>query len=192
MNYEKYKLVDDYSDRPTVLFQDEHLPYILDCENVIDLGCGNGQLVRKLNNVHNINALGITYNKQEVLRKLHNNIHLMDMHELDFNDNTFDGFVMWDSLEHCSSAYIALCEARRVLKENGKGLIFMPGQNWLDCHVHICCYTVPQMKQLFKQSKLELVNLYEKKYTNDENKYCEGMAVYEVRKKSNYIPVFQN
>jgi ubiquinone/menaquinone biosynthesis C-methylase UbiE len=190
MNHERYKILDDYSDRPDVLFQDEHLPYILNCENIIDLGCGNGRLVKKLNEVYKKNAVGITYNPQEVKNKLHKNIQLMDMHELDFNDESFDGFVMWDSLEHCSSAYIALCEARRVLKENGKGLIFMPGQNWLDCHVHICCYTVKQMLQLFKQAKLELVNVYEKKYIQDENRYCEGMAIYEVRKNSNYNPKF--
>ena len=67
----------------------------------------------------------------------------------------------------------------------------MPGQNWLDCHCHICVYTVPQMKQLFKQSGLKLINVHEKKYPNNEQRECEGMAIYEVIKDFNYKPTFK-
>lgn len=187
---------DDYSDRPSILFQDEHLPYIVDnCTNIIDLGSGNGVLVEKLRkNYPNKTINGLTYNADEYKSCLSNrNIELIygDMQDIPAYDNEYDGFIMWDSLEHCQSAYIALCEAKRILIEGGKGLIFMPGQNWLDCHCHITCYTVPQMKQLFKQAGLKLISVYEKKYPGNPDKYCEGMAVYEVQKDSNYRAVFE-
>ena len=113
------------------------------------------------------------------------------MHDIPFIDEKFDGFIMWDSLEHCQSAYIALCEARRILKEGGKGIIFMPGQNWLNCHCHITCYTIPQMQQLFRQSGLCCVEIHEKTYQDDSQKECEGMAVYLVVKDPEYKAVFK-
>jgi ubiquinone/menaquinone biosynthesis C-methylase UbiE len=183
---------DDYSHRPNILFQEEHLPYLDDCQNIIDLGCGDGFLVEKLRKAGK-HADGLTYNEQEVNFALTNRkIPLLcgDMQQIPANDGLYDAFVMWDSLEHCPSAYIALCEAKRVIKEGGKGLIFMPGLNWLDCHCHICVYTVNQMKQLFKQAGLKLVNVFEKTYPDNPAKYCEGMAIYEVVKDSTYKAVF--
>lgn len=192
MNIDKYwnSNRDDYSDRPKILFQEEHIDYLKDCKRIIDLGCGTGQLVKKLKANHNV-VYGLTYNTLEVENALTSGLAYGDMHNIPFPNGFFDGFVMWDTLEHCQSAYIALCEAKRVLIDGGKGLIFMPGQNWLDCHCHICCYTVPQMKQLFKQSGFRLENVYEKKYPNMPNVECDGMAVYEVINDRNYKPEFE-
>jgi len=197
MDFSKYwdSSRDDYSDRPSILFQEEHLRYITDnCNTIIDLGCGNGTLVQKLRNKYpEKNIDGLTYNKKEFFAcKKNRNINLMvgDMQDIKCIDELYDGFIMWDSLEHCQSAYIALCEAKRILIEGGRGLIFMPGQNWINCHCHITCYTVPQMEQLFKQSGFRLINTFEKKYPDDNNRYCEGMAIYEIQKNSNYKPTF--
>lgn len=192
INYCKYwdSDRDDYSDRPNILFQDEHLGYLMDCKKIIDLGCGTGQLVKKLNE-KGYEAWGLTYNLKEFENKLHKNVEYGNMQFTLASDEEFDGFVMWDSLEHCESAYIALCEAERIIRYNGKGLIFMPGQNWLNCHCHICCYTVPQMEQLFRQSGLRLVNVWEKLYPHDKTIKCEGMAVYEVMKDLNYKAEFK-
>jgi ubiquinone/menaquinone biosynthesis C-methylase UbiE len=181
---------DDFSNRPTILFQPDHLGFLSECKKIIDLGSGNGILVNKLNEMGH-QAHGITYNQGEVNQRVHQNVIFGDMQDIPFEDDTFDGFVMWDSLEHCPSAYIALCEARRVVKDNGKGLIFMPGLNWLNCHCHITCYTVPQMEQLFRQSGWTLNKVHEKKYPNEPNKYCEGMAVYEVINVPGYKAVFE-
>jgi ubiquinone/menaquinone biosynthesis C-methylase UbiE len=191
MNIDKYwnSDRDDYSDRPKILFQDEHIEYLKDCKRIIDLGCGTGQLVKKLKTNHKV-VYGLTYNKLEVENALTPGLAYGDMHNIPFPCGFFDGFVMWDTLEHCQSAYIALCEARRILITGGKGLIFMPGQNWLNCHCHICCYTVPQMIQLLKQSGLRLENVYEKKYPDLPNVECDGMAVYEVINDIEYKPKF--
>lgn len=191
INIEKYwnSERDDYSNRPEILFQEEHLGYLGCCNKIVDLGCGTGQLVKKLND-KGYEAYGITYNQKEVENRLHKNVMFGNMQEIPLF-SLYDGFIMWDSLEHCESAFIALCEANRILKDGGKGLIFMPGQNWLDCHCHICCYTVPQMEQLFRQAKLKLVNVWEKTYPHDKTIKCEGMAIYEVMKDVSYVPKFK-
>ena len=180
---------DVFSNRGVVLFQDEHLPELNDCKSILDLGCGTGILVDKLNS-KGIDCHGITYSKLEVEKSKNKNVHYGDMHNIPFDNNLFDGFIMWDSLEQCQSAYIALCEAKRILKDNGKGLIFMPGQNWLNCGCHICCYTPPQMEQLFRQSGFLLESTFEKAYADDKNCDCYGMAVYVVQKIAEYKATF--
>ena len=59
---------DDYSDRPTILFQKEYINYLDDCNFILDLGCGTGQLVKKLNDFGK-EAYGITYNAKEIIRR---------------------------------------------------------------------------------------------------------------------------
>ena len=71
-----------------------------------------------------------------------------DMHDLPYEDGQFDGIVMWDSLEHAVSPYIALCEARRVTRKNGRGLIFIPGDQWRTEQYHIILPTQWQMSHL--------------------------------------------
>lgn len=52
--------------------------------------------------------------------------HLMDIHTLDFDNNTFAGVVMLHVFEHLLSPMIALFECYRVLKDNGILLFEMP------------------------------------------------------------------
>jgi ubiquinone/menaquinone biosynthesis C-methylase UbiE len=193
MDYSKHwdHTRDDYSDRPSILFQEEHLPYLDSCTTILDLGCGTGILVNKLTD-RGKEAMGLTYNPDEVKAALARGRVVIkgDMHELPFDDVTFDAIIMWDSLEHCASPYIALCEARRVTKAHGRGLIFMPGQNWLDCHCHIIVPTVPQMIQPCKQSGWRLMQAHEKRYPDNPGRYCEGMAVYEIANDPEYRAVF--
>ena len=70
MNFNKYwnSSRDDFSNRPSILFQEEHINYITsECNKVIDLGCGNGILTKKLNDF-GVETFGITYNIEEVKR----------------------------------------------------------------------------------------------------------------------------
>lgn len=181
---------DDFSNRQNVLFFEEAIQW-LDCEKdlVLDLGCGTGNSYNYFKN-----WFGVTGNKQEIkCAPAHIQILMyhLDMHDLfQLPDNRFDAFIMWDSLEHCVSPFIALDEAKSKLKEGGKGIIFMPGQNWLNHHDHIHVMTVPQMKQLLKQIGLELIRVNEKNYEN-KNIYCEGMAIYYIKKNRNYKAVYK-
>ncbi|RJX29125.1 MAG: class I SAM-dependent methyltransferase [Dethiobacter sp.] len=174
---------DEYSDRPSILFLADHLPWLDGCQKIIDLGCGVGNLVKKLI-VSGKEAVGITYQKREVeagKRKHGLDLILADMHELPFNNSSFDGMVMWDSLEHCTAPYIALCEARRVVRPGGRGLIFMPGQDWQDCRYHLIVLTQKQMVHLLKQSGWKLERLADR-----STQAKPETAVYEVVNDPNY------
>jgi SAM-dependent methyltransferase len=182
------KLTNEFSDRKgEILFFLDHYKYL--SGKILDIGCGTGNMAE-----YYPDYTGISTNPTEVDagKQRGRNIILCDSHDLlyHFKVNSFDGFIMWDSLEHFYSPLLALHNAEMILKEGGRGLIFMPGQNWLDCKDHIHVMTKPQMLHLInKVGKLE-VTCYPKRY-EDPTIYCEGMAVYEVRKNSEKEQVFK-
>ena len=124
------------------------LPWVVKrkCKTVIDLGCGTGRFVDIMRE-WKIDARGVTYQEGEATSGC-KFVDLGDVHELPYKDDSFDGMVMWDCLEHTQSPYIALCEARRVVKPGGCGIIFIPGKFWLDCEYHIICPNILQMQHL--------------------------------------------
>jgi len=154
---------EEFSDRDpdTLVGWPENYPYIADCHKVLDIGCGIGNVVEWLNK-HGHEAVGITCQQKEVDKAqiLGRSVLLGDMHTLPiFKLPEFDAFTMWDSLEHSIAPLVALMEAKRVTRNGGKGMIFIPGQNWVDYFTHIIVPTQAQMKHLLKQAGLKLIEI---------------------------------
>ncbi len=176
-----------FSDRKgKILFFPEHYKFL--SGKILDIGCGTGNMAE-----YYPDYTGISTNPIEVEtgKKRGRNIILCDAHDLTyhFKADSFDGFIMWDSLEHFHSPYTALSEIKMMLKNGGRGLIFMPGQNWLDCKDHIHVMTEPQMLHLINKVGSFDVKCYPKKY-DDPGIYCEGMAVYELTKNIEKEQIF--
>jgi ubiquinone/menaquinone biosynthesis C-methylase UbiE len=139
----------------------ENYPYIADCKSILDIGCGIGNVVEWLQK-RGHDAFGITYQIKEFHKAFllkRENIYHRDMHEIAFPVQHFDAFIMWDSLEHSIAPLVALFEAKRVTRNGGKGMIFIPGQNWIDYGPHIIVPTQAQMKHLLKLAGLMLVDI---------------------------------
>jgi len=155
---------EEFSDRDpdTLVGWPENYPYIADCHLIIDIGCGIGNVVDWLEK-RGHSAIGITCQCKEVERgiSLKRTIMKGDMHDLPFlpGENLFDAFTMWDSLEHSIAPLVALMEAKRVTRNGGKGMIFVPGQNWVDYFTHIIVPTQAQMKHLLKLAGMKLVEI---------------------------------
>lgn len=144
---------DERSDRDMWAFASLHpWEWIKDARRILDLGCGTGRMVQRFL-AEGRDALGITYQDSELG---HDSVLKGDMHDVPFEDETFDAFVMWDSLEHCIAPLIALAEARRILRPRGRGIIFMPGEMWTDKPYHIHVMTVKQMRHLIDLAGLRL------------------------------------
>lgn len=156
---------DEFSNRDTdaLIGWKENYPYISDCHKIIDIGCGIGNTVDWLTKKGH-SALGITYQDKEVTeaKRLNRLVLKCDMHDLDTNyDDTrynppFDAFIMWDSLEHSIAPLVALCEAKKATRNGGKGIIFIPSQDWIECRYHIIVPTIRQMKHLLILAELEI------------------------------------
>lgn len=138
--------------------------YIKDCNKVIDLGCGTGNVVKWLNTKGH-DAIGITYNHNEVKYANENldnpNIFWADMHELPYGDDIFDAVLSFESIEHVHSPYIALNEMKRVVKPGGKIVVYIPGTKWIECWHHILVPNIRQFKWLVCRSEIILEDIYD-------------------------------
>jgi ubiquinone/menaquinone biosynthesis C-methylase UbiE len=137
--------------------------YMCDCHNVIDLGCGTGNVVKWLNE-HGHNAIGITYNHNEIAHannEGNTNVFYGDMHELQYEDNSFDAVLSFESIEHVHAPYIALNEMKRICKPNGKIVVYIPSQFWVECPHHVIVPTIRQFKWLIYRAGLILENVHE-------------------------------
>ena len=153
---------EEFSDRDpnTLVGWPENYSYIADCSKIIDIGCGIGNVVEWLNN-RGHNSVGLTCQQKEVdkAQSLSRDVLIADMHTLPFFKAEFDAFIMWDSLEHSIAPLVALMEARRITRNGGKGMLFIPGQNWIDYGPHIIVPTQAQMKHLLKLAGMRLIEV---------------------------------
>ena len=176
---------DEFSDRggsADILFLDDHLHWLMSQTNIIDLGSGIGNMVSQFRK-DGLQAQGITYNPNEVIvgkQRFDVDLKWGDIHALPWADDTFDGMLLWDVLEHTVSPYIDLCEARRLCKTGAHGLIFIPGEPWWDCDYHIICPTIRQMQHLCKLSKWQITKLIDKSDVPTNFGMQDQMAVYEI------------
>lgn len=100
---------------------------------VLDVGCGRGEYVQDLLNFTS-NAFGIETSAE----KLHDCVHLhpelrdrvfaIGAEKMPFPNSHFDVVVVNEVLEHISDQDSALGEIRRILKNNGKLLLFCPNR----------------------------------------------------------------
>ncbi|MDR1689626.1 MAG: class I SAM-dependent methyltransferase [Clostridiales bacterium] len=154
---------DEFSNRDaeTLVGWKEVYPMLKGYRKILDIGCGIGNVAAHLNSL-GFEASGVTYQQREVeaARELgRSTIIQADMHELPFEDNAFDLFFMWDSLEHAIAPLAALKEAKRVTRTGGRGCIFIPGQRWIECEYHIIVPTIRQMRHLLWLAGLELTEV---------------------------------
>lgn len=95
---------------------------------VLDLGCGHGHHMYLLKQIRpDISIIGIDINTQKLwkLLKLERfDIRVMNGENLSFMDKTFDVILSFGVIEHVNNDIQFLKEANRVLKNDGKILIF--------------------------------------------------------------------
>jgi ubiquinone/menaquinone biosynthesis C-methylase UbiE len=91
---------------------------------VLDIGCGIGDfLMCRPNTVGiDINQLNVNHCKEQGWE-----VYSIDNNQFPFSENTFDGAILDNVLEHLTEPNITLLEAKRVLKNSGKLIVAVPG-----------------------------------------------------------------
>lgn len=96
---------------------------------ILDIGCSSGRLIKDITNITNAKVYGIDSSTSAIREGKKNgldNIFLMNGESTTFDDNLFDIVIASDCLEHIKSDSKALIEWNRILKPNGKLIIFVP------------------------------------------------------------------
>lgn len=104
---------------------------------VLDTGCENGKYVFYLERL-GYEVYGIDYAEEtiEINRKISqksglgepSRFKVMDVCQLDFPDNYFDGYLSLGTIQHLSNPQAALREAYRVLRKGGTIFITVPNK----------------------------------------------------------------
>ncbi|MCZ6149472.1 class I SAM-dependent methyltransferase [Campylobacter ureolyticus] len=106
--------------------------------NILDIGCGGGQNLLNLSiKFKNSTLFGIDYSptsinlSAEICKNLVVNkrlcLNISDVHKMSFSDSKFDLVTAFETLYFWENLDIAFKEIKRVLKKDGKFMIFLEG-----------------------------------------------------------------
>ncbi len=126
-----------------------HLAEVVPGMNVLDVGCGRGEILRHCANL-GANAFGVDYApvavqmSQQVLNALgdhtpgHGGVGLADAKKLPFPDEFFDRVLLFDVVEHLHpwELHDALLEVRRVLRPDGRLVVHTAPNVWYDRYAY--------------------------------------------------------
>jgi SAM-dependent methyltransferase len=104
------------------------------------------------------NPVGITFGRDNIEianKKYFIKLHEMDMHNLLFPENYFDGVFSIQTFEHAFSPWLHILEMRRVLRAWGRVFIDVPDpddQVMLETIWHISVLYPNQIKALFEKA----------------------------------------
>ncbi|MFH1249413.1 MAG: class I SAM-dependent methyltransferase [archaeon] len=98
-------------------------------KKILDVGTGDGFMLRELK-CKKLYAIDISKKRCMRARKIvpHANISIQDMHKTNFKDNSFDGIICADVLEHVTNIDIAIKELLRITKKGGFIVVCVPNQ----------------------------------------------------------------
>src|SRR5262245_34218287 len=129
---------------------------------IADIGCGTGANLMLLDQFGD--ACGVDVSTQALAfcreRGL-TNVKLGAAEELPFEDGTLDLVTSFDVVEHLDDDLGGLKEFRRVLKPDGRILLFVPAFMFLwgvqdDVSNHRRRYTLPQLRNVVRESGFEI------------------------------------
>ncbi|MCC7356770.1 MAG: methyltransferase domain-containing protein [Candidatus Doudnabacteria bacterium] len=101
-------------------------------KNILDIGCGDGTLIKYLSSKYQAQCVGIDISKDVINQNKEKSLinvqfSIGDHRDLrDFESETFDLVISLGVVEHFQEYGLALSEARRVLKTGGKLILIQP------------------------------------------------------------------
>lgn len=105
---------------------------------VIDLGCGEGELLKYLINHKNVTGSGIEHNESRVALCIENGLSVLqgDINEevLDYPDNTFDYVILSQTLQQ---VYEPDTMIRSMLRIGKKGIVSFPNFSHWRCRLQL-------------------------------------------------------
>jgi SAM-dependent methyltransferase len=124
-------------------------------ESIVDVGCGNGSILRHLKSrgYRNLHGVEISQYAIRCLRRDGIEMHFGILPSIPLPDNAFDVVIASQVLEHVIRRRRFLSEIWRVLKPGGRGFVFVPD----DClgpiseSEHVAKYNARSLRGVLEQ-----------------------------------------
>jgi len=131
------------------------------CRDVLDLGCGTGAYLNRLNEEYR--AFGLDFSPHAVGFCRERGLPRLvkgDAQNLPFVDGSFDAIVSLDTFEHVEGDRAAMAEAFRVLRPGGTLVMNVPAFRWLwgphdVALMHFRRYTKREVQELLTHAGFE-------------------------------------
>ena len=128
---------------------------------ILDVGCGTGANLEMLKQYGEAEGVDVSDDALEFCRKKGLKVHKGLAEELPFEDETFDLVTALDVVEHLDDDVAGLKEMHRILKKDGKTLIFVPAFMWLwgvqdDISNHRIRYTRKEIVERLEKAGFEI------------------------------------
>jgi SAM-dependent methyltransferase len=129
--------------------------------SILDVGCGTGANLEMLKQFGEAEGVDVSDDALEFCKKKGLKVHKGLAESLPFADETFDLVTALDVVEHLDDDISGLREMNRVLKADGKTLIFVPAFMWLwgvqdDISNHRIRYTRQQIIERLSVAGFEI------------------------------------
>ena len=134
---------------------------------ILDIGCSTGILIEGLFKLTSAEIFGIDVSDNAIKACRERgliNTRVMNGEKLDFENSTFDIVIASDCLEHIKDDQKALKEWYRVLKNQGKLIIFVPAFNALwseldNLNLHFRRYHRNELRLMLKKTGFKIKRL---------------------------------
>ena len=128
---------------------------------ILDVGCGTGGNLEMLAKFGAAEGVDVSDEALEFCKSKGLTVHKGVAESLPFADESFDVVTALDVVEHLDDDVAGLKEMNRVLKKDGKTLIFVPAFMWLwgvqdDVSNHRIRYTKKQIVERLQKSGFEI------------------------------------
>ena len=156
---------------------------VLNGKKILDVGCGNGTDCKYIKDKgYDINGIDISENMLKIAKEKVPNVkfEIMDMTNMEYSNNIYDGIISNCSLFHIPSEEVLLTlkEFNRVLKVDGKILVVVQegkGEEMVDepyrhgTKVYMNFFTEEKITNLLVESKFEIISIDKKNcYSQNE------------------------
>jgi SAM-dependent methyltransferase len=129
---------------------------------ILDVGCGTGANLEMLSEFGAAEGVDVSAEALDFCRARGlENVKQGEAERLPYEDNAFDLVTGLDVVEHLDDDLAGLKEMRRVLRRNGRALLFVPAFMFLwgvqdDISNHRRRYTLDDLKQVVRQAGFEV------------------------------------
>ncbi len=129
---------------------------------ILDVGCGTGANLEMLDDFGEAEGVDVSTEALDFCQTRGlQNVRQGEAEHLPYEDNSFDLVTGLDVVEHLDNDVAGLQEMRRVLRPNGRALLFVPAFMFLwgvqdDISNHRRRYTLASLKNVVRQAGLEV------------------------------------